>query len=112
MAPTTNQTSLTFPPGNIGANRPGSTQNPYGFPWAGVARWEPMFTQAGGEAHVPPQLVAAMAIVESDANHTWPSGNNAGQVIEVWDNFPQDGPSVGIMQMPTPLKEIFGSAPG
>ena len=98
MAPTTSSTSLTFPPGNIAADRPGPTFNPFGFPWADVARWEPMFTEAAGEAHVPPQLIAAMAIVESDANHTWPSGPKQGQVIQVDDGF-GDGPSVGIMQV-------------
>jgi hypothetical protein len=89
---------LTFPDGTVTTDRPGPGHNPYGIPWTDVSRWEPLFTQGAGEAHVPPQLIAAMAVVESDANHTWPSGPNQGQVIQVDDGF-GDGPSVGIMQV-------------
>lgn len=87
--------TLMFPAGTVTTNRPGSTSNPYGIPWTNVSRWEPWFSQAAAESNVPAQLIAAMAIVESDANHT----RQSGEVIEVWDNFPQDGPSVGIMQV-------------
>lgn len=90
---------LIFPAGNVMTDRPGPGIVPYGFPWANVARWEPWFSEAALDSEVPAQLIAAMAIVESNANHTWPSGPNQGQVIEVWDNSPQDGPSVGIMQV-------------
>ena len=81
-----------------GHDRPGPAHHPFGIPWTDVSRWEPLFTQGAGEAHVPPQLIAAMAIVESDANHTWPSGPSKGRVIQVDDGF-GDGPSVGIMQV-------------
>jgi uncharacterized protein YraI len=90
---------LTFPAGNVKTDRPGPPLNPYNIPWTDVSRWEPWFSEAAAESAVPAKLIAAMAIIESDANHTWPSGPNAGQVIEVFDNFPQDGPSVGIMQV-------------
>ena len=89
---------LTVPAGTVQTFRPNSN-NPYGVPWTNVSRWEPWFSEAAVESNVPAQLIAAMAIVESDANQTWPSGPNQGQIIEVWDNFPQDGPSVGIMQV-------------
>jgi hypothetical protein len=95
--------TLTFPSGMILVDRPGITYNPYNIPWSDVARWEEngrnWFSNAAAESAVAAELIAAMAILESDANHTWPSGPNKGQVIEVWDNFPQDGPSVGIMQV-------------
>lgn len=89
---------LTVPAGTVQTFKPNST-TPYGIPWTNVSRWEPWFSEAAAESNVPAELIAAMAIVESNANHTWPSGPNQGEIIEVWDNFPQDGPSVGIMQV-------------
>lgn len=97
MAPTDNGTTLTFPPGAVQTFRPNST-NRYDIPWKNVSRWEPWFSEAAAESNVPAQFIAAMAVVESDANHTWPSGPNEGQVIEVDDPF-GDGPAVGIMQV-------------
>ena len=87
---------LTFPAGTVQTDRPGPGINPYGIPWTDVSRWEPLFSQAAGESHVPPQLIASMAIVESDANHFWPDRPN--DIVSVDDGF-GDGPSVGIMQV-------------
>jgi hypothetical protein len=90
---------LSVPTGVILVDRPGPSYNPFNIPWSNVSRWEPWFSEAAVESSVRAELIASMALIESDANHTWPSGPNKGQVIEVWDNFPQDGPSVGIMQV-------------
>lgn len=91
---------LTVPAGLIMSDQPGPGFRPFNIPWSNVSRWEPWFTEAAEESGVPAQLIAAMAIIETNANHTWPSGHpKAGQLIEVWDNFPHDGPSVGIMQV-------------
>ncbi len=91
---------LTFPAGTVTTDRPGPGNNPYGIPWTNVSRWEPLFTQAAGEAHVPPQLIAAMAVVESDANQyrTLQRTGTPDEVIGAVDNL-DPHPSIGIMQV-------------
>jgi hypothetical protein len=88
---------LTLPSGTIRTRRPNSTQA-FGFPWADVERWNILFSDAAHEWQHDPRLLAAMAVVETDANHVWPSGPRKGQVISVDDGL-GDGPSVGIMQV-------------
>lgn len=92
-------TALAFPPGRVTSRRPGGA--PYNIPWAQAARWEPRFSQAAAEFAVNPRLLVAMAILESDANHyvTHAATGGRAEVISVGDAHPQDGPSVGIMQV-------------
>lgn len=98
---------LSVPPGLVRSNQPQPGHGPYNIPWTNVSRWEPWFSDAAEESSVPAELIAAMAIVETGANHIWPPGTpKAGQLIEVWDNHPQDGPSVGIMQV---KPQLWGS---
>lgn len=80
--------TLKLPSGNVKTFRPGS-RNPYNIPWTNVTRYEPAFSNAAQEFGVDVYLIVAMAILESDST----------QVGERWDNYPQDGPSVGIMQV-------------
>lgn len=92
-------TDLSKLTGAVRTLRPGSNQ-PFGIPWGNVARWEPWFSEAAAEASVNPLLIAAMAIVESDANQyrTGRLTGTRGQVIAVTDAY-GGGPSVGIMQI-------------
>lgn len=93
-APTTDLSRLTGTVRTIRANG----RDPYGVPWRNVTRYEPAFTEAAREFGVDPALMAAMAVIESDANHTWPDGPLKGQVITRDDGF-GDGLSVGILQV-------------
>lgn len=89
---------MNFPSGAIQAHRPNSAR-PYGIPWANVSRWEPAFTNAGAEFGVDPALIAAMAVIESDANQ-YRGGKTTGarsDVIVRDDGF-GDGLSVGMLQ--------------
>jgi murein DD-endopeptidase MepM/ murein hydrolase activator NlpD len=80
--------TLKLPPGNVTTFRPGS-QNPYNIPWSNVSRYEPAFSNAAKEFGVDVYLIIAVAILESGSL----------QSGERWDNYPEDGPSVGIMQV-------------
>lgn len=93
-APATALSQLT---GTVRTIRANGTK-PYGIPWSNVTRFEPAFTNAGKEFGVDPALMAAMAVIESDANHVWPDGGPKGQVIARDDGF-GDGLSVGILQV-------------
>jgi murein DD-endopeptidase MepM/ murein hydrolase activator NlpD len=95
MAPTTVLTgTLTDLTGTVRTLRANSA-NPYNIPWSNISRFEPSFTNAGLEFGVDPALMAAMAIIESDANQTWPGTDD---VITRDDGF-GDGLSVGILQV-------------
>ena len=58
----------------------------------------PLGPRAGGvaaaEQHLDPRLPAAVMALETQGIH-----ERDGAVIEVWDNHPADGPSVGLMQV-------------
>lgn len=95
MAPSTVLTgSLSDLTGMVRTIR-ANAATPYNVPWSNVTRYEPSFTKAGLEFGVDPALMAAMAIIESDANQTWPG---TGTVITRDDGF-GDGLSVGILQV-------------
>lgn len=91
--------TLVLPTGPVTTHRPGGAA--WSASWGNVARWEPSFTNAGMESAVDPYLLAAMALVESDANQytTLALTGKRREVIERWDAYPADGPSVGIMQV-------------
>ncbi len=92
MAPTGSVFSnLTGVVRTLRANSPA----PYNIPWSNITRYEPSFTNAGNEFGVDPALMAAMAIIESDGNQTWPG---TGTVISRDDGF-GDGLSVGMLQV-------------
>lgn len=87
---------LQFPAGMVRSRRPGG--QPWNIPWSQVARWEPLYTQAGEEFGVAPLLLAAFSMVESDANH-YRTGQKTGTRNQVVTAGPNDRPSVGIMQI-------------
>ncbi|HTE20936.1 MAG TPA: transglycosylase SLT domain-containing protein, partial [Armatimonadota bacterium] len=74
--------------------RPGSS-TPYGIPWSNVSRYAGIFARQGARAGVDPLLLAAMAIVESDATHHRANGQVVVRGSDGYDNHP----AVGMMQV-------------
>jgi hypothetical protein len=85
--------------GTVQSKRP-NRDAPFDIPWSNVARWEPLFTQAGEEFDVDPYFMGAIAMIESDGNQYW-SGRVSGErsgVVTRDDGF-GDGLSVGLLQI-------------
>ena len=85
--------------GAVQTRRP-NREEPFGIPWANVARWEPFFTQAGAEFDVDPFFMGAMTVIESDGNQYWSSGvsGERSDVVTRDDGFGA-GLSVGLLQV-------------
>jgi murein DD-endopeptidase MepM/ murein hydrolase activator NlpD len=86
-------TTPEFPQGNVKTKRANNPNKAYDVPWSRATELWPLFAAAGKKWGVDPYLLLAMGLIESDWTH-----ERDGHVIERWDNFPQDGPSVGLMQ--------------
>jgi hypothetical protein len=84
---------LSFPTGPIRTRAPWNGR-PIGADWALVARWGGVIAEAARREGVDPRWIAAVMAVETQGIH-----ERDGQVLEVWDDSPQDGPSVGVMQV-------------
>jgi hypothetical protein len=82
-----------LPAGPIRTPMPWSGRPP-GARWSNVGRWARELEAAAAERHIDPRLPAAVMALETQGLHT-----RDGAVIEVWDNHPADGPSVGLMQV-------------
>jgi hypothetical protein len=67
---------------------------PPGVQWSNVGRWAPELDAAAAAYHLDPRLPASVMALETQGLHT-----RNGSVIEVWDHHPEDGPSVGLMQV-------------
>lgn len=67
-----------------------------GFPvgWAAVYQWRPEIEAAASSETVDARAIATVMMMESQGVH-W----RDGQLLTVWDNFPEDGPAVGLMQI-------------
>lgn len=67
-----------------------------GFPvgWAAVYQWLPEIEAAASSETVDARAIATVMMMESQGVH-W----RDGQLLTVWDNFPEDGPAVGLMQI-------------
>jgi hypothetical protein len=87
-------------------------EEPFGIPWANVARWEPFLTLAGEEFDVDPFFMGAMTVIESDSNQYW-SGGVSGErsdVVTRDDGFGA-GLSVGLLQVkPTIWQRVVPDA--
>jgi NlpC/P60 family len=78
---------------------PVTTPNPwnggdFGALWTDLARWYWELEAAASEQGIDVRLPAAVMMLETQGIH-----ERDGQVLEVWDHHPQDGPSVGVMQV-------------
>lgn len=75
------------------------TRNPwnggeFGASWDDVYQWHRELEAAAREFAVDARYLAVLMMIESQGIH-----ERDGAVLEVWDDYPQDGPSVGIMQV-------------
>lgn len=66
---------------------------PFPVDWSAAAGWAHEVNVAAREARVDARIIAAVAMMESQFTH-----ERAGEVLTIWDAYPQDGPSVGMMQ--------------
>ena len=66
---------------------------PFPVDWSAAAGWAREVNVAAREAHIDARIIAAVAMMETQFTH-----ERDGQVLAVWDAYPEDGPSVGIMQ--------------
>jgi len=58
-----------------------------------AAGWAHEVNVAARGARVDARIIAAVTMMETQFTH-----ERDGQVLTIWDNYPQDGPSVGMMQ--------------
>jgi hypothetical protein len=82
-----------LPRGPIRTRMPWSGRPP-GADWSNIGRWAGELEAAAAERHLDPRLPAAVMAQETQGIH-----ERNGEVIEVWDGHPADGPSVGLMQV-------------
>jgi hypothetical protein len=66
---------------------------PFPVDWSAAAGWAHEVNVAAREARVDARVIAAVAMMETQFTH-----ERDGQVLTIWDAYPQDGPSVGLMQ--------------
>ncbi len=66
---------------------------PFPVDWSAAAGWAHEVNVAAREARVDARVIAAVTMMETQFTHA-----RDGQVLTIWDAYPQDGPSVGMMQ--------------
>jgi hypothetical protein len=66
---------------------------PFPAGWSAAAGWAHEVNVAAREARIDARIIAAVAMMETQFTH-----ERDGQVLTVWDAYPEDGPSVGMMQ--------------
>ena len=84
---------LRFPAGPVRTPTPWNGQ-PFGVDWSLVARWSDRLEQAAAARDLDPRWLAVLAMIETQGLH-----ERDGRVLVVGDNFPEDGPAVGLMQV-------------
>ncbi len=66
---------------------------PFPADWSAAAGWAHEVNVAAREARVDARIIAAVTMMETQFTH-----ERGGQVLTIWDAYPEDGPSVGMMQ--------------
>ena len=66
---------------------------PFPVDWSAAAGWAHEVNVAAREARVDARIIAAVTLMETQFTH-----ERDGQVVTVWGAYPDDGPSVGMMQ--------------
>ncbi|MEZ4565217.1 MAG: NlpC/P60 family protein [Thermomicrobiales bacterium] len=66
---------------------------PFPVDWSAAAGWAHEVNVAAREARIDARIIAAVAMMETQFTH-----ERNGEVLTIWDAYPQDGPSVGMMQ--------------
>jgi hypothetical protein len=85
--------TLVVPAGPIRTPNPWNGGS-FGAGWNDIGRWAAELEAAARERRLDVRLPAAVMALETQGIH-----QRRGQVIEVWDSHPADGPSVGLMQV-------------
>jgi hypothetical protein len=84
---------LRFPEGLIQTSTPWNGE-PFGVPWALVEMWGERIERACAKYGLDPRWLAVVIAIEIRGIH-----ERDGDVLEVWDAHPEDGPSVGLTQV-------------
>jgi hypothetical protein len=66
---------------------------PFPVDWSAAAGWAHEVNVAAREAKVDARIIAAVTMMETQFTH-----ERDGEVLTIWDAYPEDGPSVGMMQ--------------
>jgi hypothetical protein len=90
---------LVFPSGLIRTPTPWNGQ-PFGVTWAGVAQWSDLIETAAARWDIDPRWLAVIIAIETQGIH-----ERDGKVLEIWDDFPEDGPSVGATQVKPKVRQ-------
>jgi NlpC/P60 family/Transglycosylase SLT domain len=72
----------------------------FGVDWSSIGRWAALLEAAAAEQRLDVRFLAVLVVLETQGIH-WRDGG----VLSVWDNHPEDGPSVGLMQV---KPEVWG----
>ena len=82
-----------LPPGPVTTRTPWHG-GPFGAWWSDLEPWRRDLESAAAAHHLDVRLPSAVLMLETQGIHT-----RDGEVIEVWDDHPAEGPSVGLMQV-------------
>ena len=66
---------------------------PFPVDWSAAAGWAHEVNVAAREARIDARIIAAVTMMETQFTH-----ERDGAVLTIWDAYPEDGPSVGMMQ--------------
>ena len=88
-----NDRRLHFPEGMIRTRTPWNGQ-PFGVPWAFIEVWGERIAREAAAHDIDPRWLAVVIAIETQGIH-----ERDGEVLEVWDDHPEDGPSVGLTQV-------------
>jgi hypothetical protein len=88
-----------MPHGPVKTRTPWNGQ-PFGVTWDAVYQWRDDLERAASAERLDVRQLAVLMMIETQGIH-WRDGG----VLTVWDNHPEDGPSVGLMQV---KPEVWG----
>jgi hypothetical protein len=82
-----------LPPGPVTTRTPWNG-GPFGAWWSDLEPWRRDLESTAAAHYLDVRLPSAVVMLETQGIHT-----RDGEVIEVWDGHPAEGPSVGLMQV-------------
>jgi hypothetical protein len=79
--------------GNVSTRNPWNGRH-FGVTWQAITDWATELSTAAAESSVDVRELAVVMMIETQGIH-----ERDGDVLTIWDNHPEDGPSVGLMQV-------------